>query len=532
MKNRGTSVFLVLVAVGSAAPAWAIPPDTDDAPHNSLETTAVNDPALAANRELRHWLAQNPLTSLAQFVSQYPEYSDQVSASEDLLRYITTCALDSTHDAPVTLPDGAVLTGQIGLCGPASPYSAPPYGDWSQSAPSPECLSVVSACVLALVNAAGARVPVSLRGWVDPQSTPLTPLLGLRPKILVEQQLRDKTDIDSVHQPCDPSNDKTANCGWTSLSVGRCETRLPTMVENGLNAPSRAVRLTLSQGGQPVTNVKLRVCRGMYACDFAMCQTNPHLPACHYAGHIKSVADGTGQITFQCPANGPEMNEEADTTHPSHKYGYYSVMIAPMTSQPLDANYDIHALPEVALQYDGTGYEKYAHYQANEREVFTYREGAFYGDLFADVYHSPNSPDPALRLRGYTRSRDYDGFRPPIFSCWADAMMSPYIAFMDERWCAIDTNECFIGAPPSTCHDQSPWECDYAGNFWRGEFTLCTPITSEPPWKHPLTTYLNGPCDLARDDCYDNPTRNVTAVPPGAALTSAPAPAGLLSPMR
>jgi hypothetical protein len=535
MKERqGTCRLVLLIALGGAAPARAIPP-TDDGPHNSLPTWAVNEPALAANADLRRWLAHNPLTtsSLAELVAQHPASSAEVSASQDLLRYVVTCALDDQPGSNVTLPDPAhtILSGQIGLCSAASPY-----GDWTtpNTPPSAECLQLVSSCVLALVNARNKRIPISLRGFND-QTTPPAQLLGMRAKIPVERQYRalPLQDIASANAPCAASDDKTADCGWSSLYVGRCETRPPGAAGDP-DSPHRAVRLTLTRAGSPVNNVKLRVCKGMYACDYAMCQPDTHQGPCLYSGHISSIADGSGQISFACPTNGPELIEDSDAQHLSHKYGYYSVMIAPMTSQPLDGNYQIAAEAEPAVKYPG--YLDYAHYPADELEVFTYREGAFYGNLFTDAA-APDAgiPDPALRLRDPQLSERY-GVRPPIFACWADGMMSQYISSMDARWCAIDASQCYNGEAPSTCHDLQPWQCDYAGDFIHGEFTQCAPIVdghTPHTWLHPLTTYLNGPCDLARDDCYDNlDGRNVTAARPAAAPAPAPALAGPPSPRR
>jgi hypothetical protein len=82
-------------------------------------------------------------------------------AARTFMRYLVSCALDPDQivtwtDAWVPAQPTYTFQGKLGLC-----------PEWGKEAPSPGCLEVVSACVLARNNAFGREVPISLRGATD-----------------------------------------------------------------------------------------------------------------------------------------------------------------------------------------------------------------------------------------------------------------------------------------------------------------------------------------------------------------------------
>jgi hypothetical protein len=130
-----------------------------------------------------------------------------------------------------------------------------------------------------------------------------------------------------------------------------------------------------------------------------------------------------------------------------------------------------------------------AEYPASEAATFTYREGAFYGDLFEDraVEASP-----------------YGILWNDQYACYSN-VWSLGQALLADRLCANATpkGKCFGTNTPGPCEDR------------------CTPLAGSPriedacharpptplapkvgPAFEPYTVYLNHPCDLASD--YDH----------------------------
>src|SRR5262249_312947 len=153
-----------------------------------------------ANLSVREALAGQALNQTT--INNLPSLStatEQV-ATFSLLKYVISCALKDTRT--LTSKANDVWKGELGLC-----------DDWFNDPPGQECQELVSACVLARVNALGKRVIISVRG--EPTGLFLT-----QPKVPIETMLRDHTAIQSLAScagitptPGDPTRD----CGWQPL---------------------------------------------------------------------------------------------------------------------------------------------------------------------------------------------------------------------------------------------------------------------------------------------------------------------------
>jgi hypothetical protein len=209
----------------------------------------------------------------------------------------------------------------------------------------------------------------------------------------------------------------------------------------GSCSPGHQVKVKAVTAG---TNI--RICEGLYGCD-----TRTTMPA--YTRVI--VPNQVDLAPFKCPAT-----------------GYYSVMTNP--SSPVGANK--------------------GRYPAREEEVFTWPEGAFYGNIFrtdllalvADKYRDKG---PGVLA----------GDQNVCFSQkWKDG-----VAQMNDRFCAVAAG-CFVNvpmpcfqAPNDRCAKNADPPLAFAG---------CKPITptsSEPVWGLVITTYLNDPCDLSSKEKCD-----------------------------
>lgn len=444
-----------------------------DGPHNGLSPEALRrSPNLLTF--LGNW--HQPLTtaSLAAIVTSadfapalvelYTDDSMHLcgsrtdSCASKLMGYIVSCALDADATASVELsPSGRpplAWAGQLGLCGSKA------TDHW----PSQSCLEAVSACVLARVNALDRRVAISLRG------EPAIAVPPLRDKVPLEKTLREKDGtalIASLNTPCcgkETPGDPTRNCGWDRRHVGRCAPGAPVI----LNTPGGAM---------------VRVCKGIHGCDHSLVDPAP------YAGLVTDVPSTATTVSFTCPS--PPA---------PRRYYYFGVMVAaadPAAALP-GSSLDVTpaALPPAA------GYL----YPAKEEEVFTYREGAFYGNIFKPP------PPPAPR----------DGNGPPAeppalfgdqYACYS-SLWTDGVAVLTGRMCARSSTAglCFDNYPypclnpPVTPPSPLPNSCVTETGGAKGSYLDCTGFmgagpkptpTPTPMWPRGLTVHLNDPCDLS-----------------------------------
>jgi hypothetical protein len=432
-------------------------------PRNGLTREALTDPGMAAILDV---MANHPLNDPRDPAFTMVLNNELTSTNgphvTSLVEYIVSCALDRDTALHVTLADETEVawTGEVGLCGAHSPF-----GDWGAGAPQQACLESVSSCVLARVNALHQKVIISARGTNSC-------LLPLQPRVPVETEYREcgGTAIRSF-QPCaGASTDPAArDCGWSGKYVGSC-------------TPGTTVTLRTGPGEE------VRVCKGLYGCDSADSPA-PATSACSssggypegtpwYAGRIHPLHIDTTEhrVTFTCPRNGLPSGP-----------AYFAVMMA----SP-DPSVDLADTADVLIE------GPVGKYPATEQEVFTFREGAFFGNLFKTAQRTPNQASPGQLLIG------------DQYACYSDIWISG-TSYFSDRLCAGRSTEpsCFENAPkpclwasgspgtPALDHRCNAESCgdeqSYLGCGWNAT------------WDHSITVFLSHPCDRAPDlaSCSD-----------------------------
>ncbi|WP_437978531.1 hypothetical protein WMF11_19410 [Sorangium sp. So ce295] len=339
-----------------------------------------------------------------------------------LMAEIVSCALDPNQKLVATIGGVKLIwNGEFGLCGAESPF-----GNWGETSATDACRGVVSACLLARMNALGRHVPISMR---FPGHLPA-------PKVRAQTTLRDGTTIGGF-APCDPNDaEPTGNCGWKADFVGICQ---------------RNQSVTLQRNGA----FRVRVCKGIHGCGYDP-QIASSFGRAPYAGfvHEFDVNAMNDPITFTCP----DDVAAAPLGEPTH--AYFSVMVAPAVREG--------NIPKNPTVQPICG----AVYPAAEREVFTYPEGAFYGNVF------PTKDDGVDR-----------------FACYSE-LWEQGVSYLADRLCADpDANSCLSVAPPA-CQDV----CGHRSR--PGEaYSNCENLGSQDPedaWPWPgFTVFLNDPRDLS-----------------------------------
>jgi hypothetical protein len=131
-------------------------------------------------------------------------------------------------------------------------------------------------------------------------------------------------------------------------------------------------------------------------------------------------------------------------------------------------------------------------YPAPEKQVFTYREGGFYGTIFSNSPPPPPPPAP-----------------PPLppnekFAC-ASEIWNFGAATAEDRLCAGPMGSVL----PEGCFGHPPGRCDAPGNAplckadpaaASGSKVYDACPGGERTWDRPYTTYLSHPCDLFETD--------------------------------
>lgn len=401
-------------------------------PQNGLEPTALprNASLLAAlrNHKLETYGLDAILSTDPRVAELFIDAGD--GDANELMEVIVSCALDPEEEVKAKI-DTETFTwrGKLGLCGKESPL-----GNWGGGPPTQGCLEVVSGCVLARMNALDRQVPISIRGQD-------ASLFVLRDKVRVERELRDRAPIKSF-EPCttDATDGERRDCGWQAAYVGRCE-------------PGASV--TLQREGSPATQPMVRVCRGIYGCnhDQPDIASLPELPG--YAGFVAGFAEEE-EISFPCP--------------PGERF---SVMLAPPDlKETLPPELDVAPSP-------GTP----ARYPAKEEDVFTYREGAFFGDIFKG---------PKNR-----------------YACYSD-IWSHGRAHLADRLCAGPSEEDCLPHEPLPCRaapdsDELPAPAYTQVCFGESEAPGSAYLDCEgkrrprSPWEHGVTVFLSDPCALSSD---------------------------------
>ncbi|MFP2930463.1 hypothetical protein ACLESO_35745 [Pyxidicoccus sp. 3LG] len=450
---------------------------------NSLTTHALVLNAISANPESNEKLAT---TALAQLFNPWipvgsPYESTQKRLgdpdAQQFMSYLVSCALAPGQFIqwrnPLPPAPGAIRQwqGKAGLC-----------PQWATSAPTADCLQRVSSCLLARNNAVGRRVELSMRG------EHAFSVGG--PNIYTLEAKTRPADHDPVtalplasFEPCGVGLSGPArDCGWAADGIGMCDASGLLMIGAGGQTSCPGPVLGSSTSGQTV----LRVCEGVVGCDH---------------GDVRNMGEATGSCSGTSPV--PVVTISCTPGQ------YYSVMTAPWDSTDAPGTVNVEVSPDPVSRYG-----------LSEREVYSVREGAFYGTLFGIRRNGASTVlaqgvNVDVKVEGTGEHARYtvmgDQVEIPgsiytrMFSCY-DPEWASGPAYSSNRLCALPnaspgmsencaakvTGACFKSLNPAV-----PGQC----NIQEGPMTSldrdyeqCRD-TSGNTWMHPVTTFLHSACD-------------------------------------
>lgn len=299
---------------------------------NSLNADALTQNGLIANPDANGLMPAVALnTTNYSDSSPYGVFRNQLRypPTREMMSYLASCALSpgqsiSYNDTNTGASYGP-WEGQLGLC-PA----------WYTGPASATCQELVSACLLARVNAFGIKVDLSMRGRGAPS------LLTASSVQTIDHGKTSGT-ISSFTACTFGFPGAGRNCGYVANQIGTCIPGTPVSV--GAGAPPASSCLSPPLGSSSGDTV-LRVCAGVVGCD----DTAPEF--------LRESSGSCGSthpsVTFNCPPS-----------------GYFAVMSGPQSpGGPSTAT-------PAATTTGGTVYP------ATEEAVFPWQEGAFFGNVWA-----------------------------------------------------------------------------------------------------------------------------------------------------
>jgi hypothetical protein len=487
-------IATTVVALSALAGAFASNAAANGTPKNGLSDEAFRANALTTNVESLKILRSNALTNaLFDDESDYLHGQLQEPNARAVMEDLVKCAFGPEESLSY---NEFTWSGEYGLCDDTqNPQQG--RGDWSTHPPTKLCQQLVTSCLMASVNAVDKAIPLSFRG--APSGLSLTPLFKPAPAVSPQTRLREGpagedptrgSPIKSftVCQGMPNADGKHPDdCGWLRDvdNVGRC-------------APGTTVRLKIQNPSRPFNcaRASIRICQGIHGCDS---MTN-----LSYSKYDRQDDTCTSEVKFSCPAMaGVE--------------GAFSVMLRsdPKTDQRQTVTLDE---PSRSIWYPAT-----------EKQVFGFREGAFYGNLFdqnALLINCSVEPGKPLPPRRYwldwpryftekqtgkptplkcapakTASRRSITALPyqKVYACY-DAELPSHLAmaYFNQRFCAAPDgsggpSDCFPH-PTRPCNGPSPNNaCTWSEDM---EFHNCSAPTPDSVVYPAITTYLNEPCDL------------------------------------
>lgn len=502
---------VVALSVLGAAFAQAVLA-VEGTPHNGLSSQAFRLNALTSNKTSLEILTTHPLNEMLFSVEDnYIGRQLHDPRTMAMMKELVKCALDTSTTVISTVISvdeqrhteqryTMELRGELGLC--QKPTTD--VGDWSLDPPTEACQELVTACLMARVNALGKSIPLSLRSQRSVLSL-------LSHRVHTETRFRESpmgedpsegTPIDSFSSYC-----VQGECNWAAAYVGTC---IPgTQLELAIQDPPACGSATL------------RVCAGIHGC-FGSSSLDRFVPngasLLPYSElpYSKLVSQTSGcSLKFTCP-------------HGHYIGGYYSVM----TQSPLTTS----AASKV------TGSSSSGRYPAQENEVFTFAEGAFYGNLFKPekLKRDCTVNEDMLKCLAVNNS----GFKEVDCGIGADlndrkcneaaeSILLPYTNVYacyiyaqqketknDDRLGTAALNSRICDFPDSDCFPNKPQRCHYykanakeAGSGPKEEGGVCSAMGSDGAYancrgqggdsatryREIITTYLNDPCDLIND---------------------------------
>jgi hypothetical protein len=143
-----------------------------------------------------------------------------------------------------------------------------------------------------------------------------------------------------------------------------------------------------------------------------------------------------------------------------------------------------------------------ARYPATENEVFTFREGAFYGNLFTPnelLVQCAVGTNGERVCRPKTQTDRQRGLPyPRVYACYEDSLQ---VAYLNARICTDPSAGCFVH-DPKPCVGAGPADPNSARCTWlnhAGVYQDCRGPDPAADSYPAITTYLNEPCDLIGD---------------------------------
>jgi len=424
---------------------------------NSLETRDLALNALTTNRAALEVLTTKPLDSKSFATEEALKYQLNHPPAYRVMKYVVQCALPTGRSVEWKDPSGLTHTfpGGAGLC-----------PEWEFGAPSPTCLGYVTACLLARNNAYGLEVSLSMRGE-DPRDArrfnPSGAAVAWSPIFL----------------PC-PSGGMGLGpeCGWVGEGVGSCTPGAAVTVAAGAPNPDTCTGRLGDIGGDRV----LRVCKDLAGCTRADRVTEADQNGC---GGIAPSA------TFTCP----------DT-------GKYSVMSAP---------YD-RATPPGSWVWSQARSTSPGTYPSAPFGAYTFREGAFYGNLFDPHALSVEVLLDRVTFKATLTKPGFMGYPyQKVFACYSRDWVSGD-SHLTSRVCANtnvsgDLGRACVAQTLGPCEpgNTSPLPPRCAVNdgpqvYGDGDFESCRDDSGQL-YAEPVTVYLRSPCDLLPPNAQEAPTK-------------------------
>jgi hypothetical protein len=470
--------------------------------HNGLSSQAFRRNALTTNEDALKLLLGNPLDdNLFALKDRYIGGQLRDRKARAMMEEIVACALDANTRVTATDQDGNPIAhwdGELGLC---QRWHTQPLRD------SEACQELITACVMARVNAVGKSIALSLRS-----EAPM--LSSLRSRVPVETRFKESPQNENPSEgwpiPSFATECRGVECHWLPEYVGTCKpgTEIQLAIENPRSPRDRSA----------CDSMALRACAGIYGCMGPTVHELPSgAPLPPYSKFLgeKAGACRSSPLTFTCPSDKATA-------------GFFSVMARPHRARPRNEPSRTHTI--VVVNDKGT-------YPAPERTVFGFPEGAFYGNMFKPgeltlkcALNNPNAATATalscercdLAPGGICRTCNIDLERgDPVGACSADLVSLPYrdvyacytyaqqidedssVAAFNKRLCDTpDAKAKCFAYPPQRCHDKNTGTsgpehslCEPMGND--GAFGYCTSqVDHSREFRGVITTYLNAPCDL------------------------------------
>jgi hypothetical protein len=411
---------------------------------NGLTGGALVSNALLVNAATVATLTANPLSTTTFSSNATLRLALHDPRARAALGYLVACALPSTAQVQFTdplpptseeapgAPRNFVWNGELGLA-PGWQYGTPGAADQQ----------MVSGCLLSRVNGYGVHVPISLRG--HPASAPgaLDPH-GLSPANAIDPWTGATL---ARFSPCGAYG-VGRDCGWQPSWVGTCAPG--AVVTVGLGLPASGC------GGTPLGagygDTVLRICAGISGCD--------HAGALAENDDTLSCGTYLSRVAFTCPSAGKFTAMIASYNPYAYSYGY------PGGSSG--------SLP------------------AQELEVFSVREAAWYGNVFDPAGVNGNVWVDASGTVHRSALPQGSVFTK-MFACWAPGWTTG-LATLTYRVCADPSGAGCAAKVIGPCETGAGVTGKCSGLGADGDYGSCSD-DSGASWSYPGTSWLNAPCD-------------------------------------